>query len=204
MTTRDFALNGVRKFSHRDDVVALIIDRAAATKINVMQLNSARRQVVNQRQQTTQSINVWRELRDLRTDVTFDAVYLNTLHARSKRVETHRVGVRHAKLVRLEACGNVRMRFCVNVRIDPKSDSRALAIRDCDLVYTVELSFGFDVEAKDVVRERERNLVMAFTYARENHFAGITAGRDNALQFTAGNNVESRALGGQQGQYAQR
>src|SRR6266850_5847659 len=108
--------------------------------------------------------------------------------------------VRNAELRLAQAGGNIRMRLCVDVRIDPQGDRRALAHALRDLIDALELGLRLDVDAADTLLEGELDLRRALADAGEECLARIASRRHHARELAAGNDVEAGAELGKQRQ----
>ena len=103
-----------------------------------------------------------------------------------------------AELVLAEAGGDVGVGIGKDVGVDAESKAR----RELELAGTgsqkCKFCFAFDVELKDAGVQREVNLRCRFANSGEDDAARrIRCGREDALQFAAGDDVESCATASQ-------
>ena len=73
-------------------------------------------------------------------------------------------------------------------------------LRAGDAIDVIQFRFALDVETKDALGQRIFDFLARFTNAGESAARAHPAGRKNAKQFAAGNDVESRAFVGKQAQ----
>ncbi len=109
------------------------------------------------------------------------------------QVERERITMRDAELVVLEPGGDVRVRAGIDIGVDAKGYGRDLAHRRRDPVEALELGSRFDVEAQDVVRQREAHLRFALADTGKDDPLRRTAGSEHARKLAAGDDVEAAA-----------
>jgi hypothetical protein len=114
------------------------------------------------------------------------------------------VGAGDAELVFLEAGRDVGMCVCVHVGIDAQADRRPLA-EPLPAIASRRSSSATDSTLKHRMPmvERQFHLGDRLADAREDDLPRIGAGRENALEFTRGNDVEAGAATGKDVQHCQ-
>src|SRR5471032_55240 len=126
--------------------------------------------------------------------VAVDAGHFQVRQLGGRAIGVERVVEGHAELVGLQAGGDVGMGLGVHVGVDPQRYARGLAHGTGHFVQTMQLRNRFDVEAQDVMRQRQAHFVDALADAGEDHLARIAARRQHAQQLAAGDDVETGAL----------
>ena len=92
-----------------------------------------------------------------------------------------------------EAGGDVGMRGGVDVGIHAQRHARLHAAAGGQCIDQRQLGFRFAIEAADIVLERVVDFLRGFPTPEKTTLRGIAAGFENAEQFAAGDDVESRA-----------
>lgn len=175
-----------------------IVDAQAAADVEVVQHDAFGVQGVDQFDQAVERFEQRRVVEQLRTDVAIDAGHLQVRQRGGAAVGRQRVVEGHAELVGFQTRRDVGVGLGVDVGVHAQRHARDLAHAAGDLVQAVQLGNRFDVEAQDVVRQRQAHFLDALADARKNHFARIAAGCEHAQQFAARDDVEAGALAREQ------
>src|SRR5438132_12282813 len=115
-----------------------------------------------------------------------DAYRLKLRHARRPLIEALGIGVRDAELGFAQSRGDVRMRACIDVRVDAQRHRRAAHEAARNARDALELGFRLDVDAADPPAEREFDLGLGLADAGEERLAGDAARGEHARELTAG------------------
>src|SRR4051812_32287704 len=99
----------------------------------------------------------------------------------------------HSELVLQHARGNVGVRLRIHVGIYSKRNRGAPAFAPRESLDALELGFGLQIQAKDVLLESQLDLGLALADAREHGFAWISARGDHARKLAARYDVKSRS-----------
>ena len=97
-------------------------------------------------------------------------------------------------LFSLAAGRNVAVRAGIDIGIHAQRDRRAHSFAPRDAIDAGELRFALDVETQDALLERIFDFLPGFADAGEGAISRIAAGREDAKEFAAGNDVEPRAF----------
>jgi len=108
-----------------------------------------------------------------------------------------------AKLVALQAGGDVRVGLGVDVRIHPQGDRCEHAELRCNVVEPVEFGCRLDVEATDAGFECLAHLCACLADTGEHHLGRIATGGDDAGKLSTGDDVETGAQCGKHRQHAE-
>jgi hypothetical protein len=147
-------------------------------------------------------LDKWRDGRKLRADVHLQAAQLDVFQLLgSAFVEVGDGGEIDAKLVLGLAGGNVFVGVGVNVRVHADRGRGDHAELAGDLVEVAEFFLALDVERVDPLLQRIDDLVTGLANTGEGAMRRITARLDDAEEFSAGNDVEARAVGRQQAEH---
>jgi len=162
-----------------------------------MNLDAFTVQLIEQDQNAFQGLDEGSGIEQLRADMAVDAGDLNVRQGSGAAVERQRIVVGDAELGFLEAGRDIGVRLRVDVRIDAQADRRFLAALARHFVEAFEFGGGFDVEAEDAGIQRLFHFRRRLADAGEDDFLRIGTGGQDALQLTAGHNVETCAEAGE-------
>ena len=101
--------------------VAVVVDAQATAKINVVDGNAGRFNVVHQVQHAVHGVEVGRYIGNLRTNVAVNAHDLQAGQCGGTLVGLKRVFMGHPKFVALQACGNIGVCLGVDVGVDAQT-----------------------------------------------------------------------------------
>src|SRR5690606_37009408 len=107
------------------------------------------------------------------------------------------------ELVLALAGGDLGVGLGVDVRIDAHGDRRLAAQLAGDLVDVAKFGFGLGIQAVDALFKRIGDLLAGLADAGKGALAGIAPSLDDAVEFAAGNDVETAAQsrdGGEHGE----
>ena len=110
-------------------------------------------------------------LDDLAADVHVDAGNAQALQLGGARIDLAGAADRDAELVLRLAGRDLGVGLGIDVGIDAHRDVRGLALRHRDFGEQFELGLGLDVDAEDVLVERQRELARGLADAREHDLA---------------------------------
>ena len=132
---------------------------------------------------------------NLRADVNADAMRLEPAVVGRALVNAQRAADVDAELVLAQAGGDVGMRVGKDIGIDAQREAGA----DFEFARAgreqLQLRLAFHVELQNAGLEREVDLRGGFSHAGKDHAAGgIRRGGQHALQFAAGDDVETGAV----------
>ncbi len=159
----------------------------------MLELDALAVEPVDQRQHAVSGLEQRRRVGQLRADVAVDARHFEVGHIRRTAVQVEGVCVRHAELVLFESGGDVGVRLRIDIRVDAERDRRRRTVRLGHLVDAREFGCRLDVEALDVGLERLLDLGAGLAHTGEHHLARVSPGREHACQFSARDDVETRA-----------
>ena len=108
-----------------------------------------------------------------------------------------------SKLVFAQPGGYVRMGHRIHVGIDPHRHRRHVAELTGDPVQHFQFRRGFQVKAMDAQLQRAGHLCRLFADPGKNNVGRVATGGDDAIQFTAGDDVETRTQPGQHIEHGQ-
>jgi len=164
-----------------------------AAQVQVTDLDAARGEPIDQRQQAVEGIEEGRQAGQLRADVAVDADHFQVRQLGRAGVDRLGVVDIDAELVLFQPGGDVGMGAGIHVWIDPQGNRRLHAQFGGDLLQTLQLVGGLDVEAVHTDFQRAAHVVASLADAGEDDAARLAAGGEHALQFTARDDVEARA-----------
>ena len=167
------------------------------------QADSRRLDAPGERGQALDCSSQRRRVHQLRADVAADADHLERGHRRRLCIEPLGVAVSNAKLVLAQAGGDVGMRSSVDVWIDTERHRRASPQLPRHRGHALQLGRGLEVDAIDVLFQRQSDLIRGLADAREQDLARVAAGRQHARQLAARDDVEAGAQARQQGEHRQ-
>ena len=179
-------------------LLGAVVDPQTAAHVQVMDVDAFRRQLVDELEQLVRRLHKGIQFSELRADMAIHPLDLDVGHGRRLAVDGGRLFDGDAELVLLEAGGDIGVRACVDVRVDPHRDPRLLAHAACDPVQALQLGFGLQVEAEDLFFQRKAHLGFALGDAGEDHLGRITARRQHPGQLAAGDDVKARTEACQQ------
>ena len=145
--------------------VTLVVDPQAAAKVDVLQGDARLFDGLHQVEHTVQRIQVRPHAGDLRADVAVNADDLQPAQAGRSLVHLNRALVGNAKLVALQAGGNVGMRLCIHVGVDAQTDGGQHANLTSHCVEHLELALALHVEALDARQQGSAHLGAGFAHA---------------------------------------
>ena len=134
------------------------------------------------------------QVEELGTDVAGDADGLEVPVRRGAPVELERGRCVHAELVLAEARRHVRVGLRVHVGVHADRDRRDDAQARGDLADALEFRGRFDVDGTHPCAEGRLDLGLGLPDPREDDLRRIAAGREDAGEFPAGDDVEAEAL----------
>ena len=184
--------------------VAVVVDAQPATKVDVVDGNTGRLDLLDEIKQAVGSVQVRCHFGDLGADVEIDAHHLEAGEGSGALVGGQSTFMGHAKLVALESGGDIGVGLGVDVRVHADADRRGLAFCDGHFAQNLQLCFAFHVETQNASLQRLPHFQARFTHAGKNHLAGIATGGNDTLQFTTRDDVESTPLAGKKLQQRQR
>ncbi len=155
-------------------------------------------QLVDQGEDALQCLDEGRRIEQLRTDVAVDAGYRDVGQGGRAAIEVERVVVGDAELGLLEAGRDVRMGLRIDVRIDAQADRRPLAALAGHFIQALQFRDRLDIEAEDAGFQRQLHFRSRLADAREDDFLRVGTGGQHALQFAAGDDVETGTEAGEQ------
>ena len=136
---------------------------------------------------------------ELGADVHLQSAQLDVRELRSGAVVEAFDGAEiHAELVLAFPGGDILVGFRVDVRVHADGSWGNFPKLAGDFVEVAEFLFAFDIEGVDALFEGVDDFLTGFSDACKSAVGGITAGLDDTEKLTAGNDVEARALGGEQ------
>ena len=91
----------------------------------------------------------------------------------------------------------------VHIGVHPQGYAGRAVEAGGHVVQPLQLRLGFHVEAKDVRLQRPDHFLGRLAHPGKHDLAGIAAGPEHALQFTAGDDIETGTQPGQQAQYGE-
>ena len=138
---------------------------------------------------------------DLRADVHVDARHGEAGQGPRAGVDGARAGERNAELVFRSSGGDLGVRARVDVRIDAKGEARDASARRGDLRERLQLRLGFDVEAENILLERQRHFGAGLADAGKNDLVRGHAGGAGAAQLALGDDVHPGAQARQGGEH---
>ena len=141
---------------------------------------------------------------DLRADVAVDAHHFQARQGCGMLVGLQGAFMGHAKLVALEACGNIRVRFRVHVGVDAQTHRRCGAARQGHFIEHIQLGFAFHVEAGDASLQGLAHFCAGFADTRKNHVLGLAPSGQHAFKFATRDDVKTTARTRENLQYGQR
>jgi hypothetical protein len=140
----------------------------------------------------------------LRADVAVETHRRHTTQSPGQAIQGHGRLEGHAELRAPEPGGDVAVRLGIDVGVDAHGEGRANAERAADTVEQPKLGLALDVEHQDARLESCPQLVFALADAREDDLAQVAARGAHPLQLADRDDVEARALTGEQPEYGQR
>src|SRR6185503_18666841 len=162
--------------------LVLVADADAAADVDVLQANAARFEPVHESEEPLGGGDERRGILQERADVAADTDHLEVGKRRGLLVETLGLGMRDAELRMAQPGGNVGMRPGVDIRVDAEGDARAPAQLPGDAFHPGKLGFRFEIDAADVLLQRETDLRFALSHAGKQRLARIAAGGDDARE----------------------
>jgi len=160
-------------------------------------------QGVDQAEHLVQGLEQGRDIGQLRADMAVDALDGERGQGGGAAVQGKRLVEGHAELVFLETRGDVGVGARIDVRVHAQRDRRGLAEASGNCRDPFQFRRRLDVETGDTLRQREFDFGCRLAHAGENHLARAAAGGQYALEFAAGDDVETGAQPGEGGKDGQ-
>src|SRR5690606_1851287 len=170
-----------------------IADAQAAAQVQVAQGDAIGRQGVDQVQQLVERVQIRRDLGYLEADVAIHADELQARMLQRLAVQLGRLADVDAELVFLHAGGNVGVGERIDIRVDAQRYRGAHAQFLGDVGQAFEFGGRLDVEALDAGGQRLADFPALLAHAGEHDAVGPGAGRQDAFEFAARDDVESCA-----------
>ena len=171
----------------------VVLDAQPAADVDVVDRDARGFHGLDQVEQAVERVEIGFHLRDLRADVAIDAHHLQPGQAGRAAVAGHRLVMRDAELVVLQAGGDVGVRAGVDVGVDAQADLRRAPFGHGHLRQQVQLALALDVEAAHAGLQRAAHLGAGLADAREHHLRGLAAGRQHAFELAGRDDVEAAA-----------
>ncbi len=160
-------------------LLGTIVDPKAATHIQMVDMNTFRRQTIDQPQQFVRCFHKGIQFSELRADMAIHPDDLDVFHCRRLAIDGGGQLDGDAELVLLEAGRDIGVGTGIDIRIDPYRYRRLLAHAARHPVEALQLGFRLQIETEDLFFQREAHLGLALGNPGEDHFARITARRQH-------------------------
>ena len=172
----------------------------ATTEIDVMEGVPLRHQLTGEAGEQPRRMVEGCEIGDLAADMHVDAGDREARQARRVGVDGAGAGQRDAELVLRLARGDLRMRACIDIRIDPDRDRRGQPKTGGDGGEFREFRLALDVEAEDAGLEGGGHFALRLADAREHDALWVDPRREGPAQLTLRDDVHARAEARQGGE----
>ena len=169
----------------------LILDAQATAKINVFNRNACRLDSRDQIEHPVEGVEVGRRLKNLRADVAINADDPQAPKGSCIVIHTQGIFMGHAKLVVLQARGDVGVGFRIHIGIDANADGCAQAQLHGHAGQDLQLGFAFDIKAANASGKGLAHFCACLAYPRENDFANLATCGQNPIEFAARHNVKT-------------
>ena len=122
-----------------------------------------------------------------------DADDAHALELRGARIDLARAADRNAEFVLRFAGRDLGVGLRIDIGIDANGNCRDAALGGGDRGQQFELRLGFDIDAENVLVDRQRQFLLSLADAGEHDLAGRHAGHARAQQFTLGDHIGAGA-----------
>ena len=166
-------------------------DAEPAADVHVLELDPEPREAIHEVEQLVEGLDERLGARELAADVAGDADDVEVRQRRGQVVRVERVLPRDAELRGAEACRDVGVRLGVHVGVDAQADAGPQPEASGHALEVVQLGDALDVETRNVMPQREGELVLGLADTRKHDARRGTAREQHAPQLALRDDVEA-------------